>query len=109
MDLKWDQGRSRHQGIEPQRDFLAEATNLALQLDPVSWDFDLTDRDENVDSQICNKQLYFNNTALATVRPIPPSPLSQADIDTVFIHTYQHCFQGLQVPDLTSSLPPVAR
>ena len=73
MDLKWDQGRSRFYGSEPQRDFLAEATNLALQLDPVSWDFDLSDRDVNEDIHICNKQqLYFNNTALATVCPILP-------------------------------------
>ena len=70
MDLKWDQMRNQHQVVEPQRDFLAEATCLALQLDPVSWDFDLSDRDANEGSHICNKQqLYYNTTALATVRP----------------------------------------
>lgn len=70
MEFKWDDKRDQFPGNEPQRDFLAEATQLAIQLDPVSWDFDLSDRDVTEDSQICNEQqLYFNNTALATVSP----------------------------------------
>lgn len=69
MEQQWDATRSAGNVDQPQRDFLAEATRLALQLDPVSWEFDLSDRDVDNASDVCNaQQLHFNNTAMATVR-----------------------------------------
>ena len=68
MEHEWDPRQGMDRQCQPQRDFLAEATRLALQLDPVSWEFDLTDRNVDNASDVCNaQQMYFNNTALATV------------------------------------------
>jgi len=54
----------------PQRDFLAEATNLALQLDPVSWEFDLSDRDFDYSTRFTTfqQQHFGRDAALSTVR-----------------------------------------
>jgi hypothetical protein len=53
----------------PPRDFLAEATTLALQLDPVSWEFDLSDREFDFSTRFTafQQQQFGRDAALATV------------------------------------------
>lgn len=52
----------------PPRDFLAEATTLALQLDPVSWEFDLSDREFDFSTRFTafQQQQFGRDAALAT-------------------------------------------
>ncbi len=50
----------------PQRDFLAEAANLAEHLDPVSWEFDLSDRDHDYTSRFTAFQQQFGRDAALT-------------------------------------------
>lgn len=55
-------------GTGPERDFLAEATSLALQLDPVSWEFDFSDRDFDDIAEITEGQKScISNSALPKV------------------------------------------
>ena len=64
-----EQSRRQDQKSGPERDFLAEATSLALQLDPVAWEFDLSDRDfDKVVDIACAQQPHVNGAALTTVR-----------------------------------------
>lgn len=72
MQPSWTAGGAWSRDAPPPvpRDFLAEATGLALQLDPMSWDFDLSDRQSEHGWSLRDaQQIHYSNTALPSVMP----------------------------------------